>query len=224
MPAAPLKETPAAREKLLQAGVKIFALYGYEGASTRQLAKEAGVNISAILYYFNGKEGYYAAVMEHIAASAKTAMQARIEKIRAGLQRKDLKHAECREFLHGFIAGLALFLLSEKASAHMGRIFIREQMDPTPAFDKFYETTMRPMHETITTLVTKLTGLTGDAAVLCAQALIGQAVIFKTHREVTLRRTGWKAYGDKETAKITALLRRNTDAIIDSYEPKGKRS
>lgn len=212
------------REKMLLAGTKIFALYGYEGASTRALAKEAGVNISAILYYFDGKEGYYAAVLEHIAATAKSAMSERAEKIRAALKSGNPSALECREFLHGFIEGLTRFLLSEKATAYMGRIFIREQMDPTPAFDQLYESTIRPMHENVTMLVSRLTGLPpGEEAALCAQSLIGQAVVFKTHREVALRRTGWKSYGEKETAKIIALVRRQTDAIIDSYRKQGKR-
>lgn len=212
--------SPQAREKLLAAGVKIFALYGFEGASTRQLAKEAGVNISAILYYFNGKEGFYAAVLAQIAQMAQGAMQERALKIRAALTGGNPTPAECREFLHGFMEGLTRFLLSEKATAHMGRIFIREQMDPTPAFDGLYETTIKPMHETVTALVARLTGLSGAEAVLAAQSLIGQAIIFKTHREVALRRTGWKDYGEKEVGRVIALVRRQTDAIIDSYQTK----
>lgn len=223
MPRTAKKEPPLqTREKMLLAGTKIFALYGYEGASTRQLAKEAGVNISAILYHFNGKEGYYAAVLEHIAAMAMQEMSGRAMTIRAALAKKDLSAAECRELMHMFMEGLIGFLLSDKASAHMGRIFIREQMDPTPAFDKLYNATIRPMHETVTQLVTKMTGLEGAEAACCVQSLMGQGVVFKTHREVVLRRTGWKTYGDKETKTILALLRRHTDAILDSYQKKGR--
>lgn len=219
---------PNAREKLIHAGIKYFGTYGYEGASTRDIAKEAGANLSLIPYYFGSKEGLYAAVLAHIAATAQGAMAERLGRIKTAVDEgrirsggpRALTDAECREHLHGFIEGLTLFLLSEQASPQMGKIFIREQMDPTPAFDALYETTIRPMHEMVTMLVERVTGLTGQPAILAAQSIIGQAIIFKTHREVALRRTGWTSYGEKETLAITWAVRQQTNAILDMYAAK----
>ncbi|HYD18320.1 MAG TPA: CerR family C-terminal domain-containing protein [Patescibacteria group bacterium] len=216
-------KAPDTREKLLNAGARVFALYGYEGASTRQLAKEAGVNISAILYYFNGKEGYYAAVLDHIATMAQSVLGGPATAIRAALAEGGLKDAQYLDLLHGFLAALTRFLLSDKATADLGRIFIREQMDPTPAFDHLYEKTLRPMHEMLTALVAKATGLSpGTDAVLCTQMLVGQCVFFKTHREVALRGTGWKNFGAKETEKILSHLRLNTEVVIRAHKREGK--
>lgn len=231
MTPSPKTPAPTAREKLIQAGIKIFGTYGYEGASTRELTKEAGVNISAIPYYFVNKEGLYAAVLAHIAATAQGAMADRLGRIKTAMAEgrirsggpRALTDAECRSHLHGFIEGLTLFLLSEQASPQMGKIFIREQMDPTPAFDALYEGTIRPMHEMVTMLVERVTGLEGQPAILAAQAIIGQAIIFKTHREVALRRTGWTGYGEKETLAITWAVKQQTDAILDMYAGKGKK-
>jgi TetR/AcrR family transcriptional regulator, regulator of cefoperazone and chloramphenicol sensitivity len=209
----------AGRDKLIKAGIQLFGLYGYEGASTRQIAKKAGVNISAIAYYFSGKEGLYAAVLEHISTIARGEMGGRAAKIRETLEKPDLPDAACRELLHSFLGGMIGFLLSPRATIDLGRIIIREQMDPTPAFDLLYEGTMRPMHELVTTLVAKLTGLPfpGEEATICAHTIIGQITIFKTHREAALRRLGWKGYGDREMKKVTDVILRNTDAIIESY-------
>lgn len=213
------KPSAAARDKLLQAAIKIFGQYGFEGASTRQLAREAGVNISAIPYYFTSKEGLYEAVIEHISGNARAEMGPRAQAIREALANPDLKEEECRKLLHGFLEGLIRFLLSERASPQMGRIFIREQMDPTPAFDRLYESTMRPMHETLTALVARISGLPfpGEQATLCAQTLLGQAVIFKTHREGALRRLGWKKYGENEIAHVVATVQAHSNAILDHY-------
>lgn len=54
------------REKLIQAGIRLFALSGVSGVRTRQLAEEAGVNQSAIPYHLGGKSGVYAAVIRKI--------------------------------------------------------------------------------------------------------------------------------------------------------------
>lgn len=44
------------REQILVAAENLFAEYGYEGTTVRDLAAEAGVNIALIAYYFGGKE------------------------------------------------------------------------------------------------------------------------------------------------------------------------
>ena len=57
------KTPQGAKERLLEAATDVFGRYGYEAATTRMIAKEAKVNIAAIPYYFNGKEGLYFAVI-----------------------------------------------------------------------------------------------------------------------------------------------------------------
>lgn len=52
------------RELLLLAAKKIFSDQGYDRTSTRDIAKEAGVNISLISYHFAGKEGLYRTCLE----------------------------------------------------------------------------------------------------------------------------------------------------------------
>jgi AcrR family transcriptional regulator len=45
------------RSKILNASAQLFVKNGYDGTSVRQIAKEAGVNIAMISYYFKSKEG-----------------------------------------------------------------------------------------------------------------------------------------------------------------------
>lgn len=53
-----------AKDRLLAAGLKIFAEKGYNGSTFRDICDEAGSNIAAINYYFNDKEGFYCAVRD----------------------------------------------------------------------------------------------------------------------------------------------------------------
>lgn len=53
------------RQHLIQVAELLFAQHGYEAVSIRQLAKEAGVNLAMISYYFGSKEGLFAAILEH---------------------------------------------------------------------------------------------------------------------------------------------------------------
>lgn len=55
-----------ARMKLIEAAMPLFPQKGYAGVSIREIAESAGVNSASISYYFGGKEGLYAAILEHM--------------------------------------------------------------------------------------------------------------------------------------------------------------
>jgi AcrR family transcriptional regulator len=52
------------KEKILHSARALFASKGYEGASVRQIASEAGVNIAAVNYHFMSKERLFMQVIE----------------------------------------------------------------------------------------------------------------------------------------------------------------
>ncbi|KQM23462.1 TetR/AcrR family transcriptional regulator [Chryseobacterium sp. Leaf201] len=52
-------------ENILFAAEKLFAENGFEGTSTREIAKAANVNISMISYYFGSKEKLYEKLVEY---------------------------------------------------------------------------------------------------------------------------------------------------------------
>ena len=57
-------EKPDKKVNILTAAEKLFSELGYEGTSTRQIAKEAGANMSMINYYFGSKEGVFFEIMD----------------------------------------------------------------------------------------------------------------------------------------------------------------
>src|ERR1700682_2998925 len=59
------KETQA---RILEVALKTFGNEGFKGATTRQIADDAGVNLPALKYYFGGTEGRYLACAHAIAA------------------------------------------------------------------------------------------------------------------------------------------------------------
>ncbi|HEX7319047.1 MAG TPA: TetR family transcriptional regulator [bacterium] len=51
------KEAKEAKQRIFDTAVSLFALKGYHGVGTREIAKSARVNIAMIHYYFEGKLG-----------------------------------------------------------------------------------------------------------------------------------------------------------------------
>src|SRR5262247_3564413 len=54
------------KARILSAAEEVFAAKGFEGASTREIAASAGVNISSLHYHWESKETLYFAVFENI--------------------------------------------------------------------------------------------------------------------------------------------------------------
>jgi AcrR family transcriptional regulator len=53
------------RRSILIIAEKLFSELGYEGTSTRQISKEAGVNLAMINYYFGSKEGVFMEIVKN---------------------------------------------------------------------------------------------------------------------------------------------------------------
>ena len=64
------------RSKIIQAALRVFGENGYERASTRQIATEAGVNPPALQYYFDGKDGLHRACGQYIAGHISQRLEA----------------------------------------------------------------------------------------------------------------------------------------------------
>jgi AcrR family transcriptional regulator len=54
----------ATRERIVQAALQSFALKGFDGASTREIASQVGVNHGLIPYYFGTKEKLWRAAVD----------------------------------------------------------------------------------------------------------------------------------------------------------------
>jgi AcrR family transcriptional regulator len=69
------KEKTDKKDHILDVAEKIFSELGYDGASTRTISGEAGVNMAMLNYYFGSKEGLYLAVFERKISAFRTLLQ-----------------------------------------------------------------------------------------------------------------------------------------------------
>lgn len=63
------------KDHILDVAEKIFSDVGYDGASTRMISGEAGVNMAMLNYYFGSKEGLFMAVIERRISSFQNLLQ-----------------------------------------------------------------------------------------------------------------------------------------------------
>lgn len=57
-------------ERILEVATKMFAEKGFDGTSTKEICRAAGVNVAAIHYHFESKENLYVAVIERFGGAS----------------------------------------------------------------------------------------------------------------------------------------------------------
>lgn len=213
--ARPKKEDLDAKRRLILAGLEIFGVYNLEGATTRQLANRAGTNQAAIPYYFGGKEGLYLAVVQHLFSTNFTLIQPVVVEIRNRLTAEKPAKAEALELLKKLLSTMLELVLTRGASSTWARIIMREQMQPTPAFDLIYEGAIKRVHETVSILVGTIIGRkpTDPKVILRSHMLVGQVLIFLAGRETIRRRLNLNGYTDKEVREIQQALAEQLDLL-----------
>lgn len=69
------KEKIDKKDHILDVAERVFSDYGFDGASTRMISGEAGVNMAMLNYYFGSKEGLFLAIFERKISSFQALLQ-----------------------------------------------------------------------------------------------------------------------------------------------------
>jgi TetR/AcrR family transcriptional regulator, regulator of cefoperazone and chloramphenicol sensitivity len=196
------------RERLIEAGLGLFAAQGLAGVRTRLLAEKAGVNQSAIPYYFGGKEGVYAAVIASIADELGAALDATGLLAAEASARAARDKIACAAALRAVMRAFTLAILSPGRAVERTMLIVREQLAPTENFDLLFKRFIAPLHQTIGTLVAGLQARRPDEPIIVTQAhaLVGQALVFVVARQAFLQRMGYQKIDQAEAERIAEVV------------------
>jgi AcrR family transcriptional regulator len=177
-----LKKHEDTKARLIDAAGEVFAHHGFRSATVREICKRASTNVAAVNYHFGDKEGLYVAVLEHSLRSAR-------RKYPPDLGLGD--EATPEEKLRAFIHSLLLRILGEGVPAWHGKLMAREISDPTDALKKLVQSSIRPLHVYLVSIITELLqeekpvrGKKNDEIFLCAMSIIGQCLQHFTGRHI----------------------------------------
>ena len=201
------------RAALIDAATRVFAQYGFDGATSRRLAAEAGVNQALISYHFGGKLGLYHAVFERLAATISERIAPVLAQAGRRLEgRPDDRAAAVAAIVALLEALVELFLSAELTD--WAKLILREQQEPTEAFDLLYDGPMRRMLGTVTGLVAVAAGDEADPDPrITALTLVGQAMVFRAAHAAAARHLGWQGAPDEQDiAAIKEQIGRNVRA------------
>jgi AcrR family transcriptional regulator len=129
------------RDRLVEAALEAFASHGFEGATTREIARRAGVALAALPYHFTTKEALWRAAADRIFARLGETFRRRL----AAVEGVDLT-TRLRLILRDFVSFQA-------ANPDLHRFMIQEGIARTPRLAWLVETHIRPLYDTVRSMV-----------------------------------------------------------------------
>lgn len=186
------------RERLLLAGMHVFAVNGYELGTVREITHRAGANQAAVNYHFGSKAALYEAVVQRAFEHALVPLDAPgvAERGRVGLVR-------------AFVSDMVMGALRELTPATHLRIIAAEILRPTGALKVIASDGLAIRAPQ---LANKLEALADRSArgdsLLLAHWLLGSCL-------VALQLAPKSAYGDSDIAKHEqAVMTDNLSALL----------
>jgi TetR/AcrR family transcriptional regulator, regulator of cefoperazone and chloramphenicol sensitivity len=205
----------ATRQRLIEAALEVFGECGFNGASTRMLADKAGANLAAIPYHFHSKEGLYRAAAQHIVDRMKKFTAPTLDEIEQSLRNPQLSRAEALHLLHRYTDMMAAILVGSKEVDSHCAFVMREHLQPGAAFDILYTGMMRRVLDACAGLLAVVFHSQSDAIInLRASAIFGQILIFRTSRNLMLRRLGWKDFSEDRLVMIQSIIWEHVERIV----------
>ncbi|MFP4445877.1 MAG: TetR/AcrR family transcriptional regulator [Desulfosudaceae bacterium] len=83
-----LSKPDSMKARIFSSAQKLFAAYGYEGTTTRMIAKEVGIDISTLYYHWGEKRELYQAVLENF----NNEIDAKLKSIEQAVHGQSLTH------------------------------------------------------------------------------------------------------------------------------------
>ncbi len=214
------------RARIITTAMRVFGEEGFDGASTRQIAADAGVNPPALQYYFGSKEGLHRACAQFIIDRVMTIVApalAAAREISRPTQRDQAIDALCA-LLDAMADGLVA-----AGSESWSRFITRGKADGAgPAICMLRQNVGMPIMLTVAQLIALVSdGDPSDEVIrVKAAAILGQISTFLTNRESTMEVLNWPDFDAARLQIIKSVVREHTRAILGAQTrtpPRAKR-
>jgi AcrR family transcriptional regulator len=157
------------RERLLQAGCRLFAERGYQDTCVADICRHAGANVAAVNYHFGGKDALYGAVWRHIFDTFMRAYP-----IDGGLP----ADSPAEDRLYALVLALLRRPFDDGRLGEGFQLVVREMVNPTEVFATTYRELVTPLRTRTRALIRELLGpaASDDQVLYCEISLINQCL------------------------------------------------
>jgi AcrR family transcriptional regulator len=182
--AKPAADPDDTRSRLVEAAATIFARFGYQAATTRQICIRARANPAAVNYHFGDKLGLYKAVLKSFIGQ----QQAQVEERKLAAMKPELA---LRSFIHAMFDSL----VGPDAADQYTQVMAHEITEPTPGLAMVVDQIIGPRTRLLCGIVARLTHKPARSLEtrLAAHSIMAQIVHYMHARPViTLLWPRWR--------------------------------
>ena len=217
-----LQYSQQSKQRIVEAALKMFGLYSFEGATVRMIAEEADANLGLLTYYFNNKQGLYEAAMEYLSYELRTSVTPSVIAARKRLETAPEDQAALVDALNGILLAFAERIVAADDAKQIAHFISREQLEPTKNFKMLYEGAMEEINIVASQIIGKITGKSPQSqeTLFRVHAILGQIVVFATSREVIVRAVGKTNYSASQLKKIKETVTQHTELILSGLSEK----
>ncbi|MFI3242155.1 MAG: CerR family C-terminal domain-containing protein [Alphaproteobacteria bacterium] len=200
------------KTKLLEAGLKEFSKNGYLGATTRDISQRAGLNISSIMYYYNGKKGLYASVLELIVK----AVEEQFVELHAQYSTVGKDAIKAKSLLQEFVSKFLSILVNDDLSKDVKTLFFSEYFKPSEDFNILYDGLILPFHKRFAHLLILASGgvIKKQDSLLYIFPIFAQLFMISSRKSAICQLMNWSEIGDKERKKLLKSIYNQIDSLI----------
>ena len=120
--------------------------------------------------------------------------------------------------MRGLIETMVDVLLGSAEAERWARFIVREQLQPTAAFEVIYRFMDQAMSTTLHAIAIILDAPEDDELRLRVITMFGQVLVFRVAQTLVLRRMKWTAIGEPERSAIKQVVLQNVDAILNEAQ------
>ncbi|QXI31069.1 CerR family C-terminal domain-containing protein [Pseudomonas vanderleydeniana] len=198
------------RARIIESALRLFGERGFEGASTRDIATDAGVNAPALQYYFDNKEGVYKACVEYIIDRVWEQLAVPIEQAEQVLNEPECADQHLIDTYLTLLGGFITFIHDSPRGRDWRLFMAREQagFGPPGTQELMDERLHRRIGGVTTGLIGRITGLpAGDErTVIRTISINSQALVFRVLRRQVLAGLGWQSIDRERMEKVREVL------------------
>ena len=157
------------KTQLFFSGVRHFAAKGYEGATVRDICKDAGAaNLNAVNYYFGGKEGLYQVILDAMFGE----LGKRWDQVDEAAPPDQSPEKRLKEYIRVYCT---LLYAGDDLSREFTTIFLAEMVRPSPFLLDSAQRLVAPETERFLGLLKDLLGPAADELLLrrCLVSTLG---------------------------------------------------
>lgn len=196
-------------QKIVEVATKLFAEDGFEGASTREICKQAGVNISLISYYFGGKKELYEKIISCITGKIIAYMKASMGFEEMPPDFSTFSKEEKVKLFFKAISFMVDYIYSDKLSDDELMIFYREQITSRVPLDAMGYNIFRKL---IASILDKNEN-DKDVIFRCI-TIVGQIHSERGFKQFSLKMMGQEQYSEADTSLFKKVIIGQTTSIL----------